>query len=134
MKKVYFNHIPWNIHPVYQEMFDNPPEWIEYINKDDFWKNYQKTAINNTNNLNNIELLKQNIINFIKKYYFLPNITFKKLPWDIIFSCQSIPLFWDYVLDLDCYESLNRFSNKISENIINKFIVKFLLKQKRCKK
>ncbi|MDD5213795.1 MAG: hypothetical protein PHG82_05205 [Candidatus Gracilibacteria bacterium] len=134
MKKVYFNHIPGNIHPVYQEMFDNPPEGIEYINKDDFGKNYQKTAINNTNNLNNIELLKQNIINFIKKYYFLPNITFKKLPGDIIFSCQSIPLFGDYVLDLDCYESLNRFSNKISENIINKFIVKFLLKQKRCKK
>jgi hypothetical protein len=134
MKKVYFNHIPWNIHPVYQEMLDNPPEWIEYINKSNFWKNYQNTAIANKTQLNFSIKFKNNIIIFLKKIYFLPNITFRKLPWDIIYSCQSIPLFWNYILDLDCYESLNRFSNRISENYLNKILVKYFLKQKRCKK
>lgn len=133
MKQVYFNHNPWNIHPVYQEMLNNSPKWIEYINKNDFWNEYQKTAINNNKN-SILNKIKNFILEIIKKYYFLPNITFRKLPWDIIYSCQSIPLFWDYILDLDCYESLNRFSNKISENFLNKIILKFFLKQKRCKK
>jgi len=132
MKKVYFNHIPWNIHPVYQEMLGNPPEWVEYINKNNFWKNYQDNTAQNNNSWVFI-WFKISILNILKKIYFLPNITFRKLPWDITYSCQSIPLFWDYILDIDCYEALNRFSNRISENFINKFIVKFFLKQKRCK-
>lgn len=133
MKRVYFNHIPWNIHPVYQEMLDNPPEWVEYINKNEFWKDYQNTAIINDINKNLLIKIKKYIILFLKKVYILPNITFKKLSWDIIYSCQSIPLFWKYILDIDCYETLNRFSNIISENFINKLIVKHFVKQKRCK-
>lgn len=133
MKKIYLNHIPWNIHPVYQEMFDNPPEWIEYINKDDFWTNYQNTILNIKWEWF-LDKIKKLILSIVKKYYFLPNITFKKLSWDLIYSCQSIPLYWDYILDLDCYEWLNRFSNKISSNFLNKLIVKKLLKRKNCKK
>lgn len=128
MKKIYFNHIPWNIHPVYQELLDNPLDWTEYINKNDFWKKYQNNILYKKN------VLKEILLNLFKKMYFLPNIVFKKLPGDIIYSCQSIPLFWDYILDLDCYEWLNRFSNKLSNNFLNKLIVKFFLKQKRCKK
>lgn len=132
MKKVYFNHIPWNIHPVYQEMLSNPPKWVEYINKNNFWKNYQDNTAQNNNTWVFI-WVKISVLNLLKKIYFLPNITFRKLPWDITYSCQNIPLFWDYILDIDCYEALNRFSNRISENFINKLIVKFFLRQERCK-
>lgn len=129
MKKVYFNHIPWNIHTMYQEMLANPPKDTEYINKNDFENSYE-----NTFEMNVKSTVYNKIIEKLKKIYFLPNLTFKRLPGDIVFSCQSIPIFNDFILDLDCYEALNRFSRKHSENIVNKYIVKKILSLKRCKK
>lgn len=134
MIKIYLNHISWNIHPVYQEMLDNPPDGVEYINSYQFWREYQKNVLNTETSFWVFWKILKKIFLFLKKGYILPNITFKKLPWNIIYSCQSIPLFWDYILDLDCYEAINRFSNKLSRNPLNKCIVKFLLKRRNCKK
>jgi hypothetical protein len=39
----------------------------------------------------------------------------------------------NYVLDLDCYEALNRFSNRFSSGKVNKMIVRFFLRRKNCK-
>lgn len=128
MKEIYFSHIPWNIHPVYQEMLNHPPEGIVYINKEDFWDNYQKNI-----HLTEKNKILQKIETFLKKIYILPNISFQKLPGDLVFSASKICLRNPYILDLEVYEALNRFSNKRSKNIINKWIVKSLLKRKNCK-
>lgn len=131
--QIYFNHVAWNIHPVYQEMLNYPPEWVIFLNAWDFGKSYQNTAKNNIKKTSLITL-KDDFLGYIKSIYFLPNITFRKLRGDMVYSCQTIPLFGEYILDIDCYEAINRFSNKISNLSINILIVKMFLRQKRCKK
>lgn len=128
--RIHFNHFQGNIHPIYQHFLSHPPKGVEFVNVDDFGKNYQNTAISDTRST--LGGFVSDIMSKLKNLLPIPNVTLRKFDADLIFSCGSIPLFGRFILDIECYEALNRFSPSISENLINKAICRYLLSSDRC--
>jgi len=119
MKTIYINHYAPNIHSLYYEMLQNPPEWFRYLLKNDLHSVTGNKIINSVYSLNKSELfwkfnkrILSNFINTVKiKDFLYPYFVIPKKNIDLVYSMwyivkKNIP----WVIDMETLHVLNWYN------------------------
>lgn len=140
MKTIYINHYAPSIHSLYHEMLENPPEWFQYLLKNDLHSVMENKIINSVYSLNKSELfwkfnkkILSYFINTVKiKDFLYPYFVIPKNNIDLVYSMwyivkKNIP----WVIDMETLHVLNWYNIPDLEK--NREYYKKYLEHANCK-